>query len=170
MNDAPTVTIRDAHPDDTEVLVAMIVELAEFEHARDEVEVDVPTLRDVLFGGAPTVFCDIAEIDGAVVGSSIWFVNYSTWTGTHGIYLEDLYVRPAARRSGVARALITTLARRAADRGYRRVEWSVLDWNVNAIGLYESVGAFPLDEWIRYRLAGDALVALGAGEPPGAQG
>jgi ribosomal protein S18 acetylase RimI-like enzyme len=156
------LVIRPARPSDTATLVALVIELATFEHARDEVELDDTALERVLFGEAPTVFCDVAESGGEIVGSSIWFVNYSTWTGTHGIYLEDLYVRPSARRLGIGKALIAALARRAVERGYRRVEWSVLDWNVGAIGLYESVGAFAMSEWTRFRLSGDALERFAA--------
>ena len=159
MNRVPL--IRSATPEDVSTLVDLVIELAVFEKARDEVELDVETLTGVLFGKDPSVFCDVAEIDGQIVGLSIWFTSYSTWTGTHGIYLEDLYVRPHARRSGVASALIKTLARRAVERGWRRVEWSVLDWNIGAIELYESMGASALSEWTRYRLSGDALDELG---------
>lgn len=160
--------IRSARPEDVATLLALILELAEFEGARGAVELNEPTLHEVLFGDAPSVFCDVAEIEGEIAGSSIWFVTYSTWTGAPGIYLEDLYVQSSARRLGVARALIATLARRAIERGYRRIEWSVLDWNVGAISLYESIGAFPLSEWTKYRLAGKDLETLAriAPEPP----
>jgi GNAT superfamily N-acetyltransferase len=163
------LVVRIARPEDVATLVALVVELAEFERARDEVELDEATLHKVLFGDSPSVFCDVAELDGEIVGSAIWFVNYSTWTGAHGIYLEDLYIRPTARRAGVARALLATLANRAVERGFRRVEWSVLDWNEGAIGLYESVGAFGLSEWTRYRLTGSDLEALARIAPAPAQ-
>jgi ribosomal protein S18 acetylase RimI-like enzyme len=153
--------IRPARPDDTSTLYALVVELAIFEGALDEVELTEASLGLALFGPEPWVFCDVAEIDGEVVGSSVWFVSFSTWTGQGGIYLEDLYVRPDARGRGVGRELIATLARRAVERGYRRVEWSVLDWNEGAIALYDAIGARPMSEWTRYRLAGDALDALG---------
>lgn len=158
------IIIRPARPEDTPTLVELVFELADFEHARHEVELDVSTLADVLFGEAPRAYCDVAERNGEIVGSSIWFVTYSTWTGTHGIYLEDIYVRESARRSGVAKAFLELLARRAVEWGYRRVEWSVLDWNDAAIGLYESVGAHRLSEWTRYRLDGDALDKAALGE------
>ncbi|HWD24867.1 MAG TPA: GNAT family N-acetyltransferase [Acidimicrobiales bacterium] len=153
--------IRPAKPDDVATILELVIELAEFENAREEVELEEATLFNALFGDAPQIFCDVAELEGEVVGAAIWFVNYSTWTGTHGIYLEDVYVRPSSRRAGIGGALLTTLARRAVERGYRRVEWSVLDWNGGAIGLYESVGAVPMKDWVRYRLSGDALEALG---------
>ncbi|HEX3980131.1 MAG TPA: GNAT family N-acetyltransferase, partial [Acidimicrobiales bacterium] len=119
------------------------------------------------FGSDPTVFAHVAEEDGVVVGMAIWFLNFSTWTGRNGIYLEDLYVRPEARSSGVGRALLIELASIARRSGYGRVEWSVLDWNEPAIGFYQSLGAVPMDEWTGYRLSGQALVDL-AGPVDGA--
>src|SRR4051812_50216341 len=109
-------------------------------------------------------FCTVAEDDiGAVVGFAIWFLNFSTWLGTDGIYLEDLFVRPDARGGGHGRALLTELARIAVERGYGRVEWAVLDWNVDAQGFYSALGAAPQDEWATWRLTGDALGQLGRG-------
>jgi GNAT superfamily N-acetyltransferase len=119
-------------------------------------------LTEALFAEAPVVFATVAEEEGSVVGMAVHFRNFSTWTGRVGIYLEDLYVRPDHRGRGVGRALLADLARTANDRGYGRVDWSVLDWNSSAIRFYESLGAVPMDEWTGYRLSGDALAALGS--------
>jgi GNAT superfamily N-acetyltransferase len=161
VTDPPTVSVRPARPEDVPTLVDLVVELAVFERARSEVELTNEKLDAALFDGDPQVYCDVAELDGVIVGSAIWFVTYSTWTGTHNLYLEDIYVRPSVRRSGVASQLMRVLARRAVERGYRRFEWSVLDWNVGAIGFYEEIGAQAMPEWVRYRLSGAALEDLG---------
>jgi len=102
----------------------------------------------------------VAELGGDTVGFALWFLNFSTWEGVHGIYLEDLYVSPEHRGSGAGRALLTTLARLAHERGYARVEWSVLNWNEPAIGFYERIGAEPMADWTTYRLTGSALTSL----------
>jgi len=114
------------------------------------------------------VFAHVAEHDGAVAGFALWFLNYSTWTGRYGIYLEDLYVTPALRGYGYGKALLAELARICADRGYARLEWSVLDWNAPAIGFYASLGAAAMDDWTVHRLTGPELLALAgqAGQPP----
>jgi len=122
-------------------------------------------LRRSLFGDQPAVFAHVAEHEGAVAGFALWFVNYSTWTGRHGIYLEDLYVSPELRGHGYGRALLTELARICVERGYGRLEWSVLDWNEPAIGFYESLGAVAMDEWTVHRMTGPALHALADGAP-----
>ncbi len=122
-----------------------------------EVKVTEEQVRASLFGDDPKVFAHIAEHDGAVAGFAVWYLTYSTWEGVHGIYLEDLFVDPAVRGHGYGKALLTELARIADERGYARVEWSVLNWNAPAIGFYESIGARPQDEWTVYRLTGDAL-------------
>jgi GNAT superfamily N-acetyltransferase len=156
------VKLRQATTADVPVLVGLIEELAAYEREPDVVEVDGTMLAEALFTEAPVVFATVAEEDGAVVGMAIHFRNFSTWTGRVGIYLEDLYVRPGYRGRGVGRALLAHLARTAHDRGYGRVDWSVLDWNQSAIRFYESVGAVPMDEWTGYRLSGEALAALGS--------
>jgi GNAT superfamily N-acetyltransferase len=156
--------IRPATPDDVEALVGLVRALAEYERASDRVQLDADQLRVALFGDRPAVFAHVAEEDGQVVGMAIWFLNFSTWTGQHGIYLEDLFVRPEARGAGHGRALLVTLARLAVTSGYRRVEWAVLNWNEPAIGFYRSLGAEPQDEWSTFRLAGDALAGLAAVE------
>jgi GNAT superfamily N-acetyltransferase len=157
-----TVTIRTVRPGDEAELTAMIHELAEFERAAAECTVTEDQLRDVLFGDAPIVFGHIAEVDGQVAGGALWFRNFSTWDGVAGIYLEDLFVRPDFRRRGVARALLSTLARECVDHGYTRLSWAVLDWNVNAIALYDGVGGKPQTDWITYRVSGPELSALAA--------
>ena len=154
--------IRPAKPEDVAEIHAMVRELAEYEKALDEAKATPRQLHDVLFGEDPKVFAHIAEDDaGQVVGFALWFLNFSTWTGAHGIYLEDLYVRPAARGTGYGKALLARLARICVERGYTRLEWSVLDWNAPAIAVYRSQGAVPMDEWTVQRLTGAALKAMG---------
>jgi len=116
-------------------------------------------LTAALFGEHPHVFCHLAELDGEVIGMALWYVNFSTWTGNSGMYLEDLYVREEHRGQGAGGALMKELARLCVARGYGRFEWSVLDWNTPSIDFYRSLGARPLDEWTTYRLHGDALSA-----------
>ncbi len=154
--------IRRATEDDVDALVGMVHDLAEYERSTDRLELDPDGLREALFGDAPAVFAHVAEQGGEVVGMAVWFLNVSTWTGRHGIFLEDLFVRPEARGHGLGRGLLVTLAQLAVAAGYRRVEWSVLDWNEPAIGFYRSLGAVPMDEWTVHRLTGDALAALAA--------
>jgi GNAT superfamily N-acetyltransferase len=125
-----------------------------------EAEATLADLERDLFGPAPRVFCDIAEIDGAPVGFALWFYSYSTFRGRHGIWLEDLFVRPEQRGAGAGLALLKALARRCADQDLARLEWSVLDWNAPAIGFYDSLGALTMDEWTTRRLTGAALEAL----------
>jgi GNAT superfamily N-acetyltransferase len=119
-------------------------------------------LHAALFGDRPALFGLVAEADGWVVGLALWFVNFSTWLGRHGIYLEDLYVSPAARRAGHGRALLRELARICVERGYGRLEWAVLDWNLSAVEFYRSLGAVSLDGWTVNRLTEDALQDLAA--------
>jgi GNAT superfamily N-acetyltransferase len=157
--------IRTATPADIPVIHALIRELAEYEKAPQEARATQEQLREALFGERPAAFAHLAVDDatGQAVGFALWFLNFSTWRGVHGIYLEDLYVRPSARGGGHGRALLTELARICVERGYGRLEWSVLDWNRPAIGFYEALGARPQDEWTVYRLTDGALAALGAG-------
>jgi GNAT superfamily N-acetyltransferase len=138
----------------------MIRELADYERALDEVEIDEVLLEQALFGKEPSVFARIALTDGFVAGMAIYFRSFSTWTGRPGIYLEDLYVRPAHRGQGIGKALLAELARLAVADGCPRLEWSVLDWNAPAIAFYRSIGAVPMDEWTRYRLSDAALSAF----------
>jgi len=141
-------------------VLGLIRELAEYEREPDAVEATEDQLHQVLFGPHPTVFCDVVEIDGVMVGMAIWFLNFSTWLGRNGIYLEDLYVTPAHRGAGHGKALLAHLARRCVDAGYGRLEWSVLDWNTPAIDFYVGLGATGMDEWTTHRVTGDALVTL----------
>jgi ribosomal protein S18 acetylase RimI-like enzyme len=162
----PSVTVRPGRPSDVEAVVGMVRELAEYERAADQVRLTPEQLHRAVFTGAapdgsPAAYLLVAEEGEVTVGFALWFLNFSTWEGVHGIYLEDLYVSPAHRGSGAGRALLTALARIACERGYARVEWSVLDWNAAAIGFYHSLGAVPMDGWTTYRLAGSALLSLG---------
>jgi GNAT superfamily N-acetyltransferase len=154
--------IRAALPADVPEIRAMIRELAEYERELESARATQEQLHDALFGAEPAVFALIAEDDstGAPVGFALWFRNFSTWTGTHGIYLEDLFVRSQARGGGHGKALLAALAAICVERGYERFEWAVLDWNEPSIGFYRSIGARPQDEWTVQRLAGDALRTL----------
>ncbi len=158
-----TVRIRSARPGDETELTTMVRELAEFEHALDECTLTDHQLRQALFGDPATVHAHVAEVDGEVAAGALWFNTFSTWDGVAGIHLEDLYVRPRFRRHGLARALLATLARECLRMGYSRLSWAVLDWNVNAIALYDSVGGKPQNQWIGYRVSGAELSALAAG-------
>jgi GNAT superfamily N-acetyltransferase len=153
--------IRPATADDVPAILGLVRDLADYERARDEARATEAQVRDALFGERPSVFCDVAEVDGEVVGFAVWFLSFSTWLGRHGIYLEDLFVRPDYRRAGIGRALLVRLAQRCVEQGYGRLEWSVLDWNEPAIGFYRALGAEAMDEWTVHRLSGDALSLLG---------
>jgi GNAT superfamily N-acetyltransferase len=150
------VVVRPATPDDVALILSLIRELADFERALHEVHATEESLRSTLFAERPAAFCHIAEYDGHPAGFALWFLNYSTWLGGHGLYLEDLYVREQVRGKGIGIALLAELARICVDRGYPRLEWWVLDWNP-ARDFYESIGASALTEWIPYRLTGEAL-------------
>ena len=154
--------IRPATRDDLPTLVGLIRDLATYEREPDAVEIDEGLLADALFTESPVVFANVADDDGVVLGMTIHFRNFSTWTGRLGIYLEDFYVRPEARGRGVGTALLAALAGQAREHRWRRIDWSVLDWNRSAIDFYESVGAVPMDGWTGYRLSGEALAALGS--------
>ncbi|HWJ10736.1 MAG TPA: GNAT family N-acetyltransferase [Nocardioides sp.] len=152
--------VRNARPEDVPDVLRLIRALADYEREPDAVETTEADLRRWLFGDDPVASVLVAESGGTVVGMALWFRTYSTWTGVPGIHLEDLFVDPAARGSGWGRALLAGLASIAIRRGYRRVEWVVLDWNTPSLEFYEALGARPLKEWSTYRLAGDALAAL----------
>lgn len=149
--------IRRAARADVPAMVGLVHELALYEKAPELCHLTEQQLRDALFGPTPALFGHVAEVDGAIVGLSLWFLNFSTWEGVHGIYLEDLYVRPEHRGSGLGKALLQTLAQECVQRGYARLEWSVLNWNEPSINFYKAAGAIPMDEWTGYRLTGDAL-------------
>ncbi|MEU4729153.1 GNAT family N-acetyltransferase [Streptomyces sp. NPDC023588] len=154
--------IRSAVVTDVPVLHAMIRELAEYEKVPHEARATEEQLREALFGERPAVFAHVARAqDGEVVGFAMWFLSFSTWRGVHGIYLEDLYVRPGVRGAGHGKALLRELARLCVERGYERLEWSVLDWNAPAIDFYRSVGAVSMDGWTVNRLTDGALRKLG---------
>lgn len=158
--------IRPATPADVPALHTLIRELAEYEKVPHEAKATPEQLHEALFGDHPAAYGHIAADDttGETVGCAIWFLNFSTWRGVHGIYLEDLYVRPTARGAGHGRALLTELARLCVERGYQRLEWSVLNWNAPSIAFYEALGARPQDEWTVYRLTDEALAGLGGGQ------
>jgi GNAT superfamily N-acetyltransferase len=153
--------IRTAEPADVPELLAMVRELAEYERAPDAVEATEELLQAALFGPDAVASCAVAVEDGAVVGMALWYVTFSTWKGRPGMWLEDLYVRPAARGRGTATDLLRALAAVCVERGYPRFEWWVLDWNTPAHGFYRTLGARPEDEWTVWRLDGQALEALG---------
>jgi GNAT superfamily N-acetyltransferase len=155
-----TEVIRRVRPGDESELTAMIHELAGFERATDECTVTESQLRKALFGDQPTVHGHIAEVDGQAAAAALWFRNFSTWDGVAGIYLEDLFVRPQFRRRGLARKMLAALARECVAGGYTRLSWAVLDWNINAIALYDTVGGKPQNDWITYRVSGPELSAL----------
>jgi GNAT superfamily N-acetyltransferase len=154
--------IRPATPNDIPHILQFIRELAEYEKLTHQVTATEPLLHDNLFGDRPVAECLIAELDLSPVGFALFFHNFSTFLGRPGIYLEDLFVRPAARDKGVGRALLTHLAKIAVERNCGRLEWSVLDWNAPAIGFYNKLGATPMDEWTVMRVTGDALKNLAA--------
>ncbi len=153
-------TIRLARPGDEAEIVAMIHELAAFENASDECTVTELHITAALFGDAAVASCYLTEVDGNVAAMALWFRNFSTWDGLAGIHLEDLYVREEFRKRGLARALLSTLARECVRNGYSRLGWAVLNWNTNAIALYDSVGGKQLSDWTGYRVTGEELAAL----------
>ncbi|OEV30084.1 GCN5 family acetyltransferase [Streptomyces nanshensis] len=158
--------IRPAAPSDVPAIHAMIRELAEYERALDRARATEQQLHDALFGEHPAVFALMAEEDteSDPIGFALWFLNFSTWTGTHGVYLEDLYVRPPARGAGHGRQLLSALAGICVERGYERFEWWVLDWNDPSIGFYRSLGAEPMEEWTVFRMSGEPLRKLADGD------
>ncbi|MGV0874981.1 N-acetyltransferase family protein [Mycolicibacterium sp. XJ879] len=157
-----TELIRRVRPGDEAELTAMVHELAAFEHASDQCTVTESQVYAALFGDTPIVFGHLAEVDGEVAAGALWLRNFSTWDGVAGIYLEDLYVRRQFRRRGLARKILATLARECVDNGYTRLTWAVLDWNIDAIALYDAVGGKPQTDWITYRVSGPELSALAA--------
>jgi GNAT superfamily N-acetyltransferase len=160
MSEVASLEIREATAADAGLILAFIRALAEYERLLHEVEATEGDVVRDLFGPHARVFCDIAERDGEPVGFALWFYNYSTFRGRHGIWLEDLFVRPDARGSGAGRALLAGLARRCVEQGLARLEWAVLDWNAPSIAFYDSLGASALDDWTTRRLTGEALAEL----------
>ena len=155
--------VRPAVAADAATIYRFIRDLADYEKMLADVEATQEMIAAALFGPTPRAFCDIVEIDGEPVGFALWFYNFSTFRGVHGIYLEDLFVKPECRGAGAGKALLRNLAKRCLDEGLARFEWAVLNWNEPSIGFYKSLGAEPQDEWTVYRLTGAPLAAL-AGE------
>jgi GNAT superfamily N-acetyltransferase len=162
----PGLTIRPARPGEAGLVLELIRDLAVYEKLAHEVDATEASIEAALFGPAPRVFCDIAELEGAPVGFALWFYSFSTFRGRHGIYLEDLFVRPEHRGRGVGKALMARLATRCVTENLPRFEWSVLDWNTPSIDVYRKLGAVLMDEWTRCRLSGEALAALATADRP----
>lgn len=156
------IRIRAATAADSDTVYAFIRDLAEYERLLDDVDATPASIDAALFGPNPRASCDIADWQGEPAGFALWFYNFSTFRGRHGIYLEDLFVRPAFRGHGIGKELVLNLARRAVAENCARVEWSVLDWNEPSIKFYEALGAIPMEEWTIYRLTGEALKKLGS--------
>ncbi|MDR2308480.1 MAG: GNAT family N-acetyltransferase [Paucimonas sp.] len=152
-----SLTIRPAVRSDAAQILAFITELADYERARHEVVATLADIEHSLFDEGSTVRSLMCERDGQAIGFAVYFYSYSTWLGRNGIYLEDLYITPEQRGDGAGRTLLRHIAREAVANQCGRLEWSVLDWNTPAIGFYQSLGAAPQDEWIRYRLDGEGL-------------
>jgi GNAT superfamily N-acetyltransferase len=159
---AESIVLRPARRDDLPLILALIGELAEYERLPHETVATLDDMDAALFGPRPAAEVVVAECDGEAAGFALFFVSFSTFLGKPGLYLEDLFVRPAFRGRGVGKRLMVHLARLALQRGYGRFEWSVLDWNTPAIDFYRRLGAKPLDEWTVQRVSGEALRALAA--------
>jgi GNAT superfamily N-acetyltransferase len=158
-----SVAIRRARPDEAGLVLALVRELADYEKLLHEVEATEADLAAALFGSHPRLFCEIAEWEGEPAGFAVWFINFSTFSGRSGIYLEDLFVRPAQRGNGIGKALLAHLAKQCVENGWSRLQWSVLDWNTPSIEIYKSLGAELMDEWTVCRVNGPALTALAQG-------
>jgi GNAT superfamily N-acetyltransferase len=157
-----SLEIREASVADAGLILSFIRALADYERLLDQVEASEGDVVRDLFGPRPKVFCDIAEQDGTPVGFALWFYSYSTFRGRHGVWLEDLFVKPEARGGGAGKALLKGLAQRCVEQGLARLEWAVLDWNALSIAFYDSLGASALDDWTTRRLTGEALARLAA--------
>jgi GNAT superfamily N-acetyltransferase len=157
------IAVRPARAEEAPLVLRFVRELAAYERLLHEVKTTEDDVRELLFCAAPRAFCDIAEADGEPVGFALWFYSVSTFEGRHGLYLEDLFVSPAARGLGAGKALLAALARRCRDEGLKRLEWAVLDWNAPAIAFYDRLGASAKTDWIVRRLSGEALERLAEG-------
>jgi GNAT superfamily N-acetyltransferase len=153
--------IRPARSEEVGEVLQLIQDLASYEKAPEQVEAIEEDLLNTIFASDPRVFCDLVEVDGQIAGMAIWFLNYSTWQAKHGIYLEDLFIKPEYRGHGYGKALLKHLAKICDEKGYGRLQWWVLDWNSPAIEFYRSLGAEAMDEWTVYRTSGRALKNLG---------
>ena len=158
-----SLRIVSARPEHGGLIYSLIRELAEYEKLLHEVEATEAGIAAALFGDNPRLFCEIAEWNGGGVGFAVWFLNFSTFSGRHGIYLEDLYVRPSHRGKGLGKALLVYLAKECVDNGWSRLQWAVLDWNAPSIAFYKSLGAVMMDEWTLCRVSGPALTRLAGG-------
>ena len=152
--------IRRVRPGEAGLVLSLLRELAEYEKLLHEFEVTEADIEMALFGDNPLLFCEIAEWQGEPVGFAVWFLNFSTFSGRPGIYLEDLFVRPPQRGKGIGKALLAHLAKECVANGWSRLQWSVLDWNTPSIEFYKSLGAVLMDEWTICKLSGPALAAL----------
>ena len=165
LSTVPTGFIRRAVPGDVSEILAMVRELADYERLADQAVATPEQFHAALFGPAPAVYAFVVDDDpkaGTLAGFAIYFLNFSTWLGVHGLYLEDLFIRPAFRGRGFGKALLATMAKVCIDEGYGRFEWWVLDWNEDALKVYASIGAVPMDEWTVQRVSGQALIDLAA--------
>jgi GNAT superfamily N-acetyltransferase len=160
-----SLSIRRAHPDQSRLIFSLLCELAEYEKLSHEVEATETDIANALFGSNPVLFCEIAQWNGEPAGFALWFFNFPTFAGRPGIYLEDLFVRPAFRGKGIGKALLAHLARLCVENGWSRMQWSVLDWNTPSIDFYKSLGADMMDEWKLCKVAGDALSELAKARP-----
>jgi GNAT superfamily N-acetyltransferase len=155
-----SIAIRRARPDEAELILSFIRELADYEKLSHEVEATEAMISEALFVANPRLFCEIAEWNGEAAGFAVWFANFSTFSGRHGIYLEDLFVRPAYRGKGLGKALLVRLAAICVENGWSRLQWAVLDWNTPSVEFYKSLGAVMMDDWTLCRVTGPALQRL----------
>jgi GNAT superfamily N-acetyltransferase len=162
---AMSLTIRPARPGEAPLVLSFVRELAEYEKLAHEVDATEAMIDEALFGPRANVFCDIAEWNVEPVGFALWFLNFSSFRGRNGVYLEDIFVRPAHRGKGIGRALLRHLARRCVDNGWTRLEWAVLDWNAPSIEFYKAQGARLMDDWTICRVSGEALAHLAQERP-----
>jgi GNAT superfamily N-acetyltransferase len=158
-----SLAIRRARPDEAGLVLSLVRELAEYEKLLHEVEATEAMIGEALFCSNPRLFCEVAEWNAEPAGFAVWFINFSTFSGRSGIYLEDLFVRPAQRGKGIGKALLAHLAKQCVANGWSRLQWSVLDWNAPSIAFYKSLGAELMDEWTVCRVGGAALTALAEG-------
>lgn len=160
-----SLAIHRARRDELPLVLSLIRELAAYEKLSHEVAATEAMIEAALFSDSPRLFCDIAEWNGEPAGFAVWFVNFSTFAGRFGIYLEDLFVRPQHRRNGIGKALLAYLAKECVENGWARLQWAVLDWNTPSIEFYKTLGAVLMDEWTLCRVTGSALDALAAKAP-----